>query len=117
VKPNTFHRCYNCSKIWDASLLEPIVGRLDERLDAGGVVPSGECRECGALVYPYDKQTEYVETKGLRCPYCSSRELSAAAGFEEGSIESGFIETRVECLACGKTWFDVYKLSGFREEP
>ena len=44
-------RCDDCGKIWpEDELKEP--KRLSERLDPGGVVPSGECPDCGALAYP-----------------------------------------------------------------
>ncbi len=44
-------RCDNCHGLWlDSELEEP--KRLTERLDPGGVVPRGECPECGALSYP-----------------------------------------------------------------
>ena len=45
------HRCDNCGEIWKADELGKIEN-LDNRVDPGSIVPSGECPECGALCYP-----------------------------------------------------------------
>lgn len=42
------HRCDNCGKIHSDETLQPAQD-LHMRLDPGGVVPSGECADCGAL--------------------------------------------------------------------
>jgi hypothetical protein len=45
------HICDNCGKKWD---LRSVVyaKSMNQRVDPGGVMPSGECPECGALCYP-----------------------------------------------------------------
>jgi hypothetical protein len=43
-------RCDNCSWTSTAAQLKEI-NDLSERLSPGGVVPAGECPECGALAY------------------------------------------------------------------
>ena len=45
------HVCDNCQKTWEDEELAEIHDPV-ERIDPGGVVPSGECPECGALCYP-----------------------------------------------------------------
>lgn len=48
------HSCDNCDWTGVASDIKITLGQihhLAERLDEGGVVPSGECPECGALCY------------------------------------------------------------------
>lgn len=47
--------CDNCEALWPFERLEDIAD-LGERLDAGGIVPAGECPVCGALCYPNDAQ-------------------------------------------------------------
>lgn len=42
--------CDNCRLYCTVSELEPIRD-LEQRLDAGGVVPAGQCPSCGALSY------------------------------------------------------------------
>lgn len=54
VKPDSKHKCDDCGDVCRGDDLNPIMGNLNERLEPGGVVPSGECRKCGALSYPYD---------------------------------------------------------------
>jgi hypothetical protein len=44
-------RCDNCGKVHTDETLK-IAKHLGERVDPGGVMPSGECNECGALCYP-----------------------------------------------------------------
>lgn len=45
------HVCDNCS--WSGAEPVPVdLGKLGERIEPGGVVPSGECPQCGALCYP-----------------------------------------------------------------
>ena len=51
------HLCDNCGRSYTDSDLHPVVGDLAARVDAGGIVPSGECTSCGALCYPV-KNTE-----------------------------------------------------------
>jgi hypothetical protein len=45
------YACDNCENIWPYDRLEAIAD-LTERIEAGGVVPAGECPVCGALCYP-----------------------------------------------------------------
>ena len=49
------YQCDNCGKRYRACDLNhafPEIRDLLARLDVGGVVPAGECPECGALVCP-----------------------------------------------------------------
>ena len=49
---------------------------------------------------------EYLEQRGLACPFCGSRDI------EGGSMdfEAGEIAQRISCLACNEQWTDVYQL-------
>lgn len=49
VPDNTPCRCDDCGKVTPIVELES-VSDIGERLDAGGIVPAGEC-ECGSLAY------------------------------------------------------------------
>ncbi len=51
VEPESVHRCADCGKIVKGKSLAPIHD-LEQRIEPGGVVPSGECPDCGALCYP-----------------------------------------------------------------
>jgi hypothetical protein len=53
------HRCDNCNWEGGAEELKPIRD-LASRLDPGGVVPSGECPECGALAYPIKARKRWL---------------------------------------------------------
>lgn len=52
------HACDNCGRTFKHHELKidniPDIPNLFERLTPGGIVPSGECPACGALVYPED---------------------------------------------------------------
>ena len=48
-------KCDNCGKRYERenqlTVVWPDIPGLAERLDVGGIVPAGECVDCGALVY------------------------------------------------------------------
>lgn len=48
----TKSQCDNCNHTVDAGMEAEISGDIWQRIEAGGIVPSGECPECGALMYP-----------------------------------------------------------------
>jgi hypothetical protein len=54
-----YHECANCGEVWPANKLAPIKD-LDQRIELGGMVPSGECPDvsCGALCYPTKRVPE-----------------------------------------------------------
>ena len=62
------HECNNCGAVYAAdeelAAVFPNIPDLWERLDPGGTVPSGECPQCGALVYPQ------AEPPALVCKVC-----------------------------------------------
>jgi hypothetical protein len=109
------HRCDNCGEIWNDDEIEEVIGDLSMRLTPGGVCPSGECRECGALVYPYGPQEEFVAKQGNHCPFCDSRNIMAHPVTSE-NFDSGRAWLSVECHDCGKLWHEQYKLVGFEDE-
>lgn len=45
------HYCANCTKRWTMEELKPVED-LHQRVEPGGVMPSGECPDCHALCYP-----------------------------------------------------------------
>lgn len=50
-RPIVAHECDSCDWKGAAAALQPIK-LYAERVTPGGVAPSGECPECGALAYP-----------------------------------------------------------------
>lgn len=59
-------RCDNCNHTVDAGMEAEIKGDIWQRIDAGGIVPSGECPECGALMYPAVEQS-VIEASRATC--------------------------------------------------
>ena len=51
VEPGSKHRCDGCGKFVLGKSLLPIQD-IEQRVEPGGTVPSGECPDCGALCYP-----------------------------------------------------------------
>jgi len=51
LRLNGKHRCDNCGALFDGQEVKPIQD-LFQRIEPGGVVPSGECPACGTLCYP-----------------------------------------------------------------
>lgn len=109
------YRCDGCGWIGRMADVEPVIGRIHERVDEGGPMPSGECMKCGALVYKFTEQDEYVDDGGHHCPFCNSKNIFAFA-VNGDNVADGEFRQHVECHDCGKFWRDVYKLSGFEEE-
>lgn len=61
-------RCDNCMWNGDVGELNPIKD-LEARLDPGGVVPAGECPECGCLAYETEEDDEEgVQLVDEPCP-------------------------------------------------
>ena len=56
----------------------------------------------------------YLEFNGMVCPFCSSENISTLDDFE---IELNEAWQDVECLACGRDWIDVYKLTTVEIRP
>ena len=58
-EPEPIDVCDNCGREWKRSMLEEVKDYL-QRVEPGGVVPSGQCPEpkCGALCYPKKKVEE-----------------------------------------------------------
>ena len=54
---------------------------------------------------------QYVEAGGTKCPACGSGEVENFAGWK--AFPGGKAMQHVRCGACGCTWMDVYKLTGF----
>ncbi len=54
------HECANCGEDYPASALNTIQDYF-ERVEPGGLVPSGECPNCGALCYPLSENPDDVE--------------------------------------------------------
>ena len=112
VEPSRRLKCDNCDTIFVMADVEPTIGRIHERVDPGGVMPAGECRLCGALVYPYTKQDEYIEKKGNICPYCDSRDIGTLE-LNYDFLDDGELRQEVMCFACNQRWTDVYVLDRY----
>jgi predicted nucleic acid-binding Zn ribbon protein len=77
-------QCQDCNRISDIHDIEPLVGRIHERVAPGEVLPHGECRECGAVVHEFDESFAYT------CPRCSEAvELILAMMIATGITVSG----------------------------
>lgn len=51
VDSKSQHRCDNCNLVHAGEMLWPIEN-LPQRIEPGGIVPSGQCSKCRALCYP-----------------------------------------------------------------
>jgi hypothetical protein len=57
--------CDNCKREWKREMLCEVKDYF-QRVEPGGVVPSGECPRCGALCYPKSEQIEEREQRARR---------------------------------------------------
>ena len=53
----------------------------------------------------------YLDSGGVKCPYCDSEDISAGGV----NSEEGIATQSVECFSCWKTWTDIYTLTGVEE--
>ena len=64
------HECDNCGLVWPADKLKDIVD-IEQRVDVGGPLPSGQCPVCDALCYPIDPKAPrvvvYVSGGNVQC--------------------------------------------------
>ncbi len=100
------HQCDNCQQTWTEEQIIHEIRDLRERVEPNGVMPSGECPECGALcyleqvdplavdshgdrVYVGEETTEMEADMEPETVTCSVDENGRAIGFEyDGEIES-----------------------------
>ncbi len=57
-------------------------------------------------------KTKYLEAGGSFCPFCESTDIVGGSM----TFDSGSLEQKVKCEACGKAWFDVYRLVDVEEQ-
>jgi len=57
VEPESQHCCDGCGAFVLGKSLLPIQD-IEQRVEPGGMVPSGECPDCGALCYPVSGKPE-----------------------------------------------------------
>jgi transposase-like protein len=63
------------------------------------------------MSFTQEQIDEYIEKGGLACPYCDSINI------ETVNLDHGvsLIEETDECQVCGRTWTDLYTLTGLKE--
>jgi formate dehydrogenase maturation protein FdhE len=54
-----------------------------------------------------EKAKEYLEQRGLACPFCGSWDIEG----DSMDFEAGEIAQRISCHECNEQWTDVYKLA------
>jgi hypothetical protein len=117
IEENTC-RCDNCDWTGPESAVNEAKD-LSDRLDPGGVVPAGECPECGCLAYldttggeSNDVHLEIVKALDLTCPRCVSHDiLEVGSGYVEVGewdgkrYEEEFDLKRYQCDDCGQQFW------------
>lgn len=54
-------------------------------------------------------QQQYIKSKGVKCPFCGSEDISG----EEVNIDGGSASQSVSCMECNASWNDHYHLGGY----
>ena len=57
---------------------------------------------------------QYVQRKGLHCPFCLSPEIEATSSVE---VDGGTATQDIHCLDCAQSWTDVDHLVGYLVTP
>ena len=58
---------------------------------------------------PVKSQEQYIQDRGINCPFCNSTEILSEA-LQVSGITAW---ADVTCHACKKTWTDLFTLTGF----
>jgi hypothetical protein len=97
------HKCDNCDTLWDETSLVP-VEHLTERVDPGGIMPSGQCPECHALCYPCDERESKVSPLPMTVvgfhQDTSQRFCSNYAAFTPEEAEAKALEEHIDLVIC-----------------
>jgi len=68
VDDNAAVECDNCGWTGIGSRLN-MISDIEQRLDAGGIIPAGQCPDCGALAYlaitDYEARVRQLEAEGM----------------------------------------------------
>ena len=56
-------------------------------------------------------KNDYIEQKGLMCPFCATKTLKLQK--RRIVVSNGLFKVPVTCTKCLSEWVDVYALSGF----
>jgi DNA-directed RNA polymerase subunit RPC12/RpoP len=50
----------------------------------------------------------YIESGGVKCPYCRSENIEGGSR----NMDGNWISFEVTCLECKRDWEDIYTLTG-----
>ena len=62
--PDKVYVCQNCGANYGDEELEPLVGRVGERVSEGELMPAGECTKCGAACHEQYTGAVFIEIRG-----------------------------------------------------
>lgn len=57
----------------------------------------------------FPRTQEQYSRNSSECPFCGSKDIEA----DSFDIDVGYCAQEVSCSACGKDWWDEYKLVGY----
>lgn len=92
------HKCDNCSKVFEDDQIRELwdTPDLHERLDPGGEVPSGECKECGALCYIIKSQEERLARIHIANSYAGDVTGELAVALHQAASQIGIVRRTIE---------------------
>ena len=94
------YRCDSCDfSTTNEETFHPLADspRVFERLDAGGIVPDGDCPRCGAFVYREKAQSNCGGDECCGCEVCTPDDANLPLGVVIAQLDSG-IEVAQEAL-------------------
>lgn len=89
-------KCGNCGWTGEPLIELADIENLEQRLDIGGTVPSGECPECQALCYESPKPIANKSHMGAKVQYCG----------HDASFYADIIDLNGVCLVVGMPKID-----------
>ena len=63
-------------------------------------------------VFSEQQEKDYVDCGGVFCPFCNAESVEWWDAMTTG--ENGSASQEMLCLKCGKTWKEIYQMTGIR---
>jgi hypothetical protein len=82
-----------------------------------GVVSAGKYYIPASASLPDAQKVNYIQGKGVVCPFCGTLEgINRRAAEEVSDLPDGELMVRAQCQSCGQLWNEMYSLKRILED-
>ena len=87
--------------------IEAIRDQFEEAIEREYYVDFPERKPSDVPCTTADPFAAYIESNGIRCPYCLGESIEGG----QVDIEGGSASQEMTCLSCDRSWIDSYTLT------